>query len=345
MSKVNINQQLNQIVLNLNKGALVGTWTCSTETLLFFKNYFSSNSVEQLATIKELIDDVSKLGQKLIKASPQEPSVENTIKRILFFIRDEHINQFYPNQKQVTTIDYTQSPKDIIPQILENIQDCIEDFVSIYSSLGHNAKQLIQPNEIVLTMGKSRSIEEILKFSAKSTKFQLVVVESDIKEENENLARNLSSPNINVTFIPLSNVFSIMPKVDKVLIGTKSVFLNEIMMTFSGIGSVCQTANYYKVPVLVVAGIHKLSCKSLTNPDAANTLASPSSLINFNHAHIIQNTQVLAPKFDFIPTSQISYFITNSGIFTSKSINNLSLELYHPDDLIQTFIKISNIFI
>jgi translation initiation factor 2B subunit (eIF-2B alpha/beta/delta family) len=42
------------------------------------------------------------------------------------------------------------------------------------------------------------------------------------REENENLAKNLSSSNINVTFIPLSNVFSIMPKVDKVLIGTKS---------------------------------------------------------------------------------------------------------------------------
>lgn len=58
-------------------------------------------------------------------------------------------------------------------------------------------------------------------------------------------------------------------------------------MTFSGIGSICQTANYYKVPVLVVAGIHKLSCKPLTNPDAANTLASPSSLVKFDHGKLI----------------------------------------------------------
>lgn len=89
-----------------------------------------------------------------------------------------------------------------------------------YVSIADQARQHVHANEIIMTFGKSKAVEEFLKKAAKKRKFEVIVVESGPLYSGQETANVLSASNIETTLITDSAIFAIMARVNKVIVGT-----------------------------------------------------------------------------------------------------------------------------
>jgi translation initiation factor eIF-2B subunit beta len=62
--------------------------------------------------------------------------------------------------------------------ILEGINELIEELGSLYKNIADQALDHIHANEVIMTYGKSRTVEEFLKAAARKRKFEVIVAES-----------------------------------------------------------------------------------------------------------------------------------------------------------------------
>lgn len=72
------------------------------------------------------------------------------------------------------------------------------------------------------------------------------------------MANDLASVGIKVTVINDCAVFALMARMNKVIIGTHAVMANGGLITFAGTHAVALAAKQHAVPVVVLAGLHKL---------------------------------------------------------------------------------------
>jgi len=75
------------------------------------------------------------------------------------------------------------------------------------------------PSEIILTIGKSRTVERFLRAASKRS-FQVIVAERAPWYDGHEMAARLASVPIDTTVITDSAIFAMMARVNKVIIGT-----------------------------------------------------------------------------------------------------------------------------
>lgn len=143
-------------------------------------------------------------------------------------------------------------------------------------NIASQASEHIHSNEIILTVGKSNTVEKFLKEAAKTRKYQVIVVESapeyqviiyyqikyvivSIFFQGHTLACSLAKSNIQTIVIPDSAVFAMMSRVNKVIIGTHTVMANGGLRAASGINTVALAAKHYSVPVSITLVTYNLN--------------------------------------------------------------------------------------
>lgn len=152
---------------------------------------------------KELIELIVDLKNRLIEADPTETVPANITLRLLKIIRDEY-QIFVKQQSLVTTkpnnrLDYEEHLQkllinddeqnfdytlyeDKMNQFRNDINDGINELsIEIETSaetIANQSLEHIYSNELILTLGKSNSVEYFLKYAAeKKRKFQVVIAE------------------------------------------------------------------------------------------------------------------------------------------------------------------------
>ena len=91
-------------------------------------------------------------------------------------------------------------------------------------------------------------------------------------------ARELAEAGISVTLISDAAVFALMSRVNKVIIGVHSVMAHGGAIGYSGTAGICMAAKSHSVPVLVIAGIFKLSTLYPFAHGSFNETLSPNSI-------------------------------------------------------------------
>ena len=179
-------------------------------------------------------------------------------KRVLKIIRDEYVNARGVHnegdveeslQKMMTTDEDMTPTYDIkCDNLKEAINDCISELLSELETSGeniaHQSLEHIYSDEVIMTCGRSKTVEAFLKYAAKKKRrFQVVIAEcapfynviidsksnslsNDLHLKGHELAASLSNDKINTTIIPDSAIFALMSRVNKVIIGTHSVMAN-----------------------------------------------------------------------------------------------------------------------
>lgn len=109
---------------------------------------------------------------------------------------------------------------DLSTHVSDGIQEFINELNESYSSIGDQALYHIHANEIIMTYGKSRTVEEFLKAAARKRKFEVFVVETAPSFTGQEMANLLADNGIETTLITDSAVFTIMSRVNKVIVGT-----------------------------------------------------------------------------------------------------------------------------
>lgn len=154
---------------------------------------------------KELIELIVNMKNRLIKADPTETAPANISLRLLKIIRDEYLifikQQSLSSEvskRKFTKLDYEEHLQKLL--INEDEQNCdyslhadkmgqfrsaVNDGINELSieldtsaeTIAAQSLEHIYSNELILTLGKSNSVEHFLKHAAKKRKFQVVVAE------------------------------------------------------------------------------------------------------------------------------------------------------------------------
>ncbi|KAL7299850.1 hypothetical protein TKK_0007184 [Trichogramma kaykai] len=307
---------------------------------------------DQWTTAKELIDLIHMNGDHLMEADPSETCTSNMIKRILHIIREEYIEDLesktvekdtsnslkktMTSERRTKDIDYSK----IVPTLKTSIIDHINEFVTELETCKENiiqqAKQHLHANEIIMTLGYSKLVEDFLKKAAETRTFEVIVAAGVPLLEGHDMASNLSKANIQTTLISDAAIFAMMSRVNKVIIGTNAVMASGGLRAYTGSHTLALAANYYSIPVIVLVPLYKL-CPMEKDAFEANNyfhkvMAPTQGIVNPDDASLADRCTIINPVFDYVPPELVTLFISDRGGNAPSYFYRYISELYHPAD-------------
>ncbi|EGG25404.1 translation initiation factor eIF-2B beta subunit [Cavenderia fasciculata] len=337
--------QLETFILRLKRKRITGSFSVSLSTAEILRQYISTT---KWSNAKHLIDNIKQMGKRLIETQPLEFCIGNIIRRVLFIIREEYLALRVEEEENPTIKldssrnnlltyeepmdDYSESFQGLKSSILDTMGEMIDELKGLYKSVAGQYKDHIHANEVIMTLGSSRTVEEFLKEAGKKRKFGVIVVETAPSLEGHQTALALSKCGIDTTLIPDSSIFAMMSRVNKVIIGTHAVMANGGLIAASGTHMLAVAAKYHSVPVMVCTGLYKLCPLYAYDQDTYNDFGSPAAYLKFKEAEFLEDVHSYNPNFDYIPPDLVSLFVTNSGGHNPSYIYRLLQEYYHPED-------------
>ncbi|CAN6311263.1 unnamed protein product [Urochloa humidicola] len=237
------------------------------------------------------------------------------------------------------------STRKLKHDVIAAIGDLIDEIDSCYEPISEQAVELIHQNEVIITLGRSRTVKEFL-YAAKEKKrsFRVFVAEGAPRYQGHVLAKELVEKGVQTTVITDSAVFAMISRVNMVIVGAHAIMANGGVIAPVGMNMVALAAQRHAVPFVVVAGSHKLCPLYPHNPEVLlNELKSPSDLLDFGEFSDCMNfsTQdgspllnVVNPTFDYVPPKLVSLFVTDTGGHSPSYMYRLIAEYYSADDLV-----------
>ncbi|KAI9219607.1 hypothetical protein BC828DRAFT_349202 [Blastocladiella britannica] len=216
---------------------------------------------------------------------------------------------------------------------VETVNEMIDELRSLHDSIAGQSLSHIHSNEIILTCGDSTTAATFFKYAAKKRTFSVIVVESAPSYAGRSLAATLAASGIDTTLIPDAAAFAVMSRVNKVVLSTHAVLANGGLVATAGAEMLAAAAKHYGVPVVVVAGLYKLTPRHPFDVDALTAPAAPAAVARYADDALVRDCEVIAPTADYVPPELVSLFITNEGAFPPSYIYRLLSESFHPDDL------------
>ncbi|KAL3869378.1 hypothetical protein ACJMK2_042063 [Sinanodonta woodiana] len=343
--KDDLSERIEAFIGDLKQGAVHGSFSVASKTVNLLVRVVSQS---RWSSAKDLMDVVKKEGKKMMDAQPSETAIGNMVRRVLKIIREEYASALKgkseegdPQESLHNLLlaegqidDYSRHFGNLKVSVIEAITELKSELDTSADSIAAQSLEHIHSNEVIMTAGKSRTVEAYLKNAARKRKFQVIVVECAPFYHGQELAVSLAKANIETTVINDSAVFAMMSRVNKVIIGTHTVMANGGLKAINGSHALALAAKHYSTPVIVCASIYKLSPQYLCSydQDAFNKFLSPHDVMKFSEGEILSKVQITNPVFDYVPPELVTLFIFNIGGNAPSYVYRLLSELYHPDD-------------
>lgn len=260
-------------------------------------------------------------------------------KRAESFASEADMDNYTPSSSSSPSVlppAYYANRPELKQTVMEAIQEIMTELEDLHRNINEQATNHIHAGEVILTYGKSKTIEYFLKAAAaKKRKFQVVVCEGSPMHGGHEMAKSLAEAGIDTIVINDSATFAIMARVNKVLLSAHAVLANGGLIGSSGANMVALGAHNNAVPVVCITGMFKL-CPIFPHEgqDTLNDLVSPSHVIDFEEMgnDLMADVELINPVHDYIKPEHVSLYVTNVGSFQPSYIYRLLAEYYHTDD-------------
>lgn len=340
MVTADIEETVQQFLHSLKKSKFEHSNEMACETVRLLEKVATNSEWE---AAKDLLDIIRDTGKRLTDAQPNNTVISNMIKRVMKIIRDEYnsaIGRVDECDKPaslynsyIDKIDFAQKFDALKKSIAANLRELMEELERSPQDIAGQALDHIHFDEVIMTFGYSRTVEKFLKKAASKRKCQVVIAEAAPLLTGHTLAKNLAESGIQTTLIQDSAIFVIMSRVNKVIVGTHSVFAHGGIKATCGVHTMAQAAQYHSVPFLVLAPVYKLTPEyTFVDTGDFNHMMSPESIMSFTDDEILSNVEIISPAYDYVPPELITFFISNSGGNSPSYVYRLLSELYHRDD-------------
>lgn len=229
-------------------------------------------------------------------------------------------------------IDYSRPLFALKQLVIQGLNELIDELETVESNIAAQALEYIHNNEVIMTIGKSNTVEQFLITAARKRQFQVIVTEAAPSYGGHIMAKNLSAAGIETLLIPDAAVYALMARVNKVIIGCHAVTANGGLIAMAGSEILAASARHYSIPVCVVTGMYKLSPIYPENHDAFNLFGPPDAVLPFDRSDLIDRVNVVNTCFDYVPPQHVDLFVTNVGGHPPSYIYRLLGELYNQED-------------
>ncbi|KAI8067643.1 uncharacterized protein B0P05DRAFT_552385 [Gilbertella persicaria] len=235
-----------------------------------------------------------------------------------------------PVKKHDSTPQNTYNLKPLIIQEIN--EEIIADLESVYKGIADQATDFIHANEVIMTIGKSRTVQEFLIRAAQKRKFQVIVAETSPTYQGHDMARTLSTAGIDTTVIADSAIFAAMPRVNKVVLGSHAVLANGGLVAVTGSHLLAAAAKHHSTPVLVCTALYKLSPLFAYDSDTFNVAVAPHDVLNYQEGSLIDKVSISNPYYDYVQPELVSLFIHNLGSAPPTYVYRLINDNYDQQD-------------
>uniref|UniRef100_A0A3P9LLK0 Translation initiation factor eIF2B subunit beta n=1 Tax=Oryzias latipes TaxID=8090 RepID=A0A3P9LLK0_ORYLA len=177
----------------------------------------------------DLMEIIRKEGRRMTAAQPSETTVGNMIRRVLKIVREEYArsrgsseeaDQQESLHKMLTSgglseENFRQHFASLRANVIEAINELLTELEGTTDNIAMQALEHIHSNEVIMTIGRSRTVEAFLKNAARKRKFHVIVAECAPFCQGHEMATNLSTDGIETTVIPDAAIFAVMSRVNK----------------------------------------------------------------------------------------------------------------------------------
>ncbi|CAF1674665.1 unnamed protein product [Adineta ricciae] len=234
----------------------------------------------------------------------------------------------------MSNVEGSVSVQRLRPDIMDDLNWYSNEIDLSVKNLAQQALAHIHANEIILTLGYSYTVEQFFKYAAsKKRQFHVFILEHAPFFTGHKMAVNLSQANIPVTVVTDSAVYAIMARVNKILIGTRSLLANGGLTAKSGTYSLALAAKNFNVPLLVCAPTYKFSPTYLPSfdPVMCNSFPSPENILSYQSSYQ-SSLDIVVPMHDYVPPELVTLII-GSGMGNAPSyVYRIVSELYSAED-------------
>ncbi|KAL1435666.1 hypothetical protein MTO96_010961 [Rhipicephalus appendiculatus] len=225
---------------------------------------------EQWQQAQELLDLVRARGKNLAPLSPSANVVEadrDSLQKLLS-ARDESVS------------DYTRPLPGLREQLLDSLDELERELRHSAENVAAQGPEHIQSGDLLLTQGRSRTVEAFLKRGPLRTSahFRFWWQRGGPRCEGVQLAESLARVGIATTLVPDSAILALMPRVSKVILGTDCVLADGGLQAPCGSHALALAARHCAVPLLVCAPGATLSPQLPCSESAYQQLGSPEPL-------------------------------------------------------------------
>ncbi|KAL8822647.1 MAG: hypothetical protein Q9191_006619 [Dirinaria sp. TL-2023a] len=242
-----------------------------------------------------------------------------------------------------TSISASQSfedaTRDLRAEAGEAIEEIMEELDTVDDQIAGYGLDHIYANEVILTHTSSVTVQKFLLKAAGKRKFTVIFVESFPNAHEsvhatvagspkgdaggsgpDRIHKSLTAAGITVVLVPDSAIFALMPRVNKVILSTHAVLANGSLVTASGARLIAKAANAHKVPVMVLAGVYKLSPIYPFNIDAFIEYGDTSKIVPYEDGELLEKVDVENPLHDYVPPDLVDLYITNLYVHSDLPI-------------------------
>lgn len=343
MLPLEIEESIKQFLRDLKKGEIKYSNEIACETVKLLEKIVTNSQWE--AAI-DLMDIIREIGKRLTDdIQPPHVVVGNMVKRVLKIIRDEYSSALgkddeYDQQESLQKmlvaeeqIDFAKKFDSLKKSIAANLRELMEELEKSPQHIAEQALDHIHFDEVIMTFGYSRTVEKFLKKAASKRKCQVFIAEAAPLLTGHTLARNLAESDIQTVLFPDAAIAALMPRMNKVIIGTHGVMANGGLKAACGTHAMALCAKADAVPFLVLAPLFKLTPQYVTSShqEGFNHMLSPETVLSFSDP-LLSTVEVINPAFDYVPPELVTLLISNSGGNSPSYVYRLLSELYHRDD-------------
>ncbi|PFX32201.1 translation initiation factor eIF-2B subunit beta-like [Stylophora pistillata] len=341
-----LHERIGSFVSYLKQGQLHGSYDVAFQTLQLLRRIVSQT---RWSTAGELMQYMKTEGKKMASAQPTDSVVGNMVRRGLKIIREEYAGSVSGKTEEgeteeslhkllmaggPSTSDFNKPAHGLKATVIDALNELLSEIESSTDNIATQALEHIHSNEVIMTIGKSRTVEQFLKNAARRRTFSVIVAEGAPFYKGQELAKSLAQDGIETTVITDSAVFAIMSRVNKVIIGTHAVMADGGLRSIVGSHALALAAKHHSVPLIVCAAMYKLTPQYIVayDQDSCNKFVVPHEVMKFSEGNILSKIDVHNPVFDYIPPDLVNLCISNIGGYSPSYVYRLVSELYHADD-------------
>jgi len=339
-----LRERISSFVDEVKKGNCDGSCDVAIKTINLLIRIISQS---KFSSADELLCHVRDEAAVLQAADSSENIIGNIIRRALKIIREEYRELSNDDGDDISKLkelslndsdenDYSKSAPSLKSRVIEAMYELKTEIEGCVENIAAFAPNFIADKDVILTIGRSRTVEAFFKNAAhKNIKFQVYVSEGAPFYHGHDMAQNLAKAKINTTLISECQIGTIMPRVTKVIVGTHSIMANGGLKAATGTNILAVLAKEHNKHVVVCSSLFKLSPLFHSTPQHAsfNKFASPIELLDYEDAQLMSKVEVIAPIFDYVSPDLVSMVVTNNGAQSLTYVYRLVKDFYHDDDV------------
>ncbi|TIB07456.1 hypothetical protein E3P89_03829 [Wallemia ichthyophaga] len=355
--------QITQLSDKLRRRKIVGSNQTALETALLLRLVVSN---AKFSSIEELLAIVEAVGQSLLDSQPKELAIINVTRKVLKLIREEYQqalrasnldssepalrssfmtpnlydvglpkDQMNDSTAQSSSYQFQKSNSDIddfnrksTTVMIQAIQEVIDEIETTYEQVSKNASNHIKSTDVILTIGKSKTAESFIKSAATTSGGLMVYVAENAPLFNgKDMVKSLEQvKGVKVIMISDSTIYSLMPRITKVVIGTHVVLSNGGIIAETGTYLTSAIAGMHATPVICVTGQFKITSNKDNRESgefSSSDYVNSGKMIKYDDGRVVDRVDVGVPYYEYVKPEMITVFITNDGEYPPMLIRRL----------------------